>query len=154
LREVSLGDHLLANRFVPAIKEKYPNYDIYAYSNTDGKTFQKEVLNLLYPSFYKEILVIPNKKYKKCVINSQFGEETYNGCIENIPDEWYNKLTSHTKWYNLHIDSLSFLDYDFDWLRYFRFFPKPEYQPEKNKEDYIICHLVSEGNVAQRLEQF
>ena len=42
--EGGLGDCLLGNRFTVAIKEKYPNADITAYIDNEGKTFQKEGL--------------------------------------------------------------------------------------------------------------
>jgi ADP-heptose:LPS heptosyltransferase len=53
--EGGLGDCLLANRFVFAIKEKYPNSKITAYIDSEGQTFQKEALEILYPNVYKEL---------------------------------------------------------------------------------------------------
>ena len=56
--EGGLGDCLLGNRFVPAIKEKYKEASITAYIDSEGKTFQKEGLSILYPSMYKNINII------------------------------------------------------------------------------------------------
>ena len=127
MREVSLGDHILAHRFSVAIKEKYLNSELHVFSDTENNFLQKKVLEYLYPNFYNSITVIPNKKYKKCIINSQFGEEEYRGGIHNIPDEIRDKMISDCdKFYNLHIDSLEFLNYnDIDWDNYFFHIPKP-----------------------------
>jgi len=152
--EGGAGDHICATRFIPAIKEIHPNSEITAFTNTDGKTFQKELLEILFPSFYKEIKVIPHKKYKKYIINSQFGEEEYKGDYNNVPDEWRQEMESYDKFYNLHIDYLGWLKEDFDWLRYYRFFPRPDFQPEKSKEDYVVFHMVSSSSNDHRLDQF
>lgn len=141
--EGGLGDVLLFNRFVPAIKEKYPNSDISLYIDSEGKTFQKEVVEYLYPSFYKDIKVIPKKKYKPFYIDSQFGTENQIGFIENVPDDIKQEIASHDIFYDGHIDSLKWVDYEFDWYKYFRFFPKPEIKPDNTRGDYIVCHLVS-----------
>ena len=47
--EGGLGDCLLGNRFVSAIKEKYTDANVTAYIDSEGKTFQKECLDTLYP---------------------------------------------------------------------------------------------------------
>lgn len=152
--EGGLGDVLCANRFVFAIKEKYPKAKITAYIDSEGKTFQKEALNILYPSTYKEIKVIPNKKYKEFWIDCQFGVDNYYGALENVPDKIRKEIESYDKFYDLHIDSLKWTEYDFDWIRYFKFFPKPELQVENNIGKYIILHLVSSTSVGHRLENW
>jgi ADP-heptose:LPS heptosyltransferase len=152
--EGGAGDILLFNRFIPAIKEKYPDYDIYLYVDSEGKTFQKELIEILYPSFYKEVIVIPHKKYKECYISSQFGEEKSMGVYENVPDEWRAKIESHDIWYDGHIDSLKWVDYDFDWLRYYRFFPKPDLQKLDTKEEYVAFHLMSNTKNDHGLERW
>jgi hypothetical protein len=141
--EGGLGDVLLFNRFVPAIKEKYPISEISLYIDSEGKTFQKEVVEYLYPSFYKEIKVIPRKKYKPFFIDSQFGTENQNGFIENVPDDISQEIMTHDVWYDGHIDSLKWIDYEFDWYKYFRHFPTPEVKPINNVGEYIVCNLVS-----------
>jgi len=153
--EGGLGDVLCANRFVFAIKEKYPEAQITAYIDSEGKTFQKEALNILYPSLYKEIKIIPNKKYKEFWVDCQFGTDNYYGALENVPDNIRNEMeTQYDKFYDLHIDSLKWIDMDFDWLRYYRFFPKPELNIENTKGEYIVFHLISSTSVGHRLEDW
>ena len=65
--EGGLGDCLLGNRFANAIKEKYPNSQITAYVDSEGKTFQKECLSILYPSFYKYIICISKQLQQNTV---------------------------------------------------------------------------------------
>lgn len=139
--EGGLGDHLCANRFIPAIREEHPDAEITAYSDTENNSFQKECLEILYPDFYKEIKVIPRKKYKEFWVDCQFGQDNYHGALENLPDNWVNEMKSYDKFYDLHIDSLKWLDYDFDWYRYFKFFPAPTIKKNKNKDPYIIFQL-------------
>jgi len=152
--EGGLGDCLLGNRFVAAIKEKYPESQITAYIDSEGKTFQKEALQLLYPSMYKAINVIQSKKYKEFWIDCQFGQDNYYGALENVPDDVNQEMHSYDKFYDLHIDSLKWIDHDYDWLRYYRFFPKPELKAENPHGDYIVFHLISSTSVGHRLEDW
>lgn len=154
--EGGIGDCLLANRFVFAIKEKYPDSQITAYIDSEGQTFQKEALEVLYPSTYKELKIIPQKKYKELWITSQFGEEINKAVLENVPDDIRQEMESkYDKFYDLHIDSLKWAEYDFDWLRYFYFFPKPDLvNKDPIKENYIVLHLVSSGSLSDRLENW
>lgn len=151
--EGGLGDCLLGNRFVSAIKEKYNTSKITAYIDSEGKTFQKECLQILYPSMYKDIKVIPNKKYKEFWVNCQFGEDNYYGALENVPDDIILEIESFDKFYDLHIDSLKWIYYDFDWLRYYRFFPRPELSVENIIGDYIVLHMVSATSQGHLLSQ-
>jgi hypothetical protein len=151
--EGGLGDCLLGNRFVCAIKEKYPDSSITAYIDSEGETFQKQGLEILYPSYYKEIKVIQKKKYKDFWVNCQFGLDKYIGALENVPDDIRAEMESYDKFYDLHIDSLKWCNFDFDWMRYYRFFPKPDLNKITPTEDYIIFHLVSNSKNVHRLEQ-
>jgi len=151
--EGGLGDCLLGNRFANAIKEKYPNSQITAYIDSEGKTFQKECLSILYPSFYKDIKIIQSKKHKEFWIDCQFGVDNYYGALENVPDDIREEMTSYDKFYDLHIDSLKWIDYDFDWLRYYKFFPKPELKVENKIGDYCVFHLVSSSSSGHRLNE-
>jgi ADP-heptose:LPS heptosyltransferase len=148
------GDCLLANRFVAAIKEKYPNSEITAYIDSEGKTFQKEILQLLYGSLYKSIEIIPHKKYKEFWVDCQFGTDNYKGALENVPDSVSEIFSTYDKFYDLHIDSLKWIDYDFDWLRYFRFFPRPDVEFANSRGDYVLFHLISSSSVGHRLEDW
>jgi hypothetical protein len=152
--EGGLGDCLLGNRFVPAIKEKYKESVITAYIDSEGKTFQKEALEVLYPSMYKNINIIQKKKYKPFWVDCQFGTDNYFGGLENVPDNIQEEFKTYDKFYDLHIDSLKWIDMDFDWLRYYRFFPKPELTIENTKGDYIVFHLISSTSVGHRLEDW
>ena len=152
--EGGLGDCLLGNRFIPAIKEKYKESSITAYIDSEGKTFQKEALSILYPSMYKNINIIAKKKYKSFWIDCQFGIDNYYGALENVPDEIQKEFKLYDKFYDLHIDSLKWIDMDFDWLRYYRFFPRPELQIKNEIGDYIVFHLISSTSVGHRLEDW
>jgi ADP-heptose:LPS heptosyltransferase len=152
--EGGLGDVLCANRFVHAIKEKYPDSQITAYIDSEGKTFQKEALDILYPNTYKEIKIIPSKKFKEFWVDCQFGIDNYYGALENVPEEFQKEMFSYDKFYDLHIDSLKWLGYDFDWLRYYRFFPRPELKVENKIGEYIVVHLVSSSSTGHRLEDW
>jgi len=152
--EGGLGDCLLGNRFVPAIKEKYKEASITAYIDSEAKTFQKEGLTILYPSMYKNINIIQKKKYKPFWVDCQFGTDNYYGALENVPDDIQNEFKTYDKFYDLHIDSLKWIDMDFDWLRYYRFFPKPELKIDNTKGDYIVFHLISSTSVGHRLEDW
>lgn len=151
--EGGLGDCLLGNRFVPAIKEIYPDSEITAYIDSEGKTFQKEVLDLCYSDMYKEIKVIQNKKYKEFWVDCQFGCDNYYGALENVPDDIRDEMESDI-FYDLHIDSLKWRKYDFDWLRYFYFFPKPQVSKIEAKRAYAVLHLQSATSVGHRLEDW
>lgn len=152
--EGGLGDCLLGNRFVPAIKEKYKETSITAYIDSEGKTFQKEGLEILYPSMYKEIKIIQKKKYKPFWVDCQFGTDNYFGALENVPDDIQEEFKTYDKFYDLHIDSLKWVNMDFDWLRYYRFFPRPELKVENKNGEYIVFHLVSSTSVGHRLEDW
>lgn len=144
--EGGLGDCLLGNRFVSAIKEKYPESSITAYIDSEGKTFQKQSLSYLYPHVYSDIKVIPSKKYKELWVDSQFGQEKHYGALENVPEEIRIEMESYDRFYDLHIDSMKWVSYDFDWYRYFKFFPKAAQNKPPPEEEYILCHLVSSSS--------
>lgn len=152
--EGGLGDHLLGVRFIPAIKELHPDATIKIFSDTEGKTFQAEALKSAYGHLFDEIEVIPAKKHKEFWINCQFGQDNYYGALENIPDDIRNRmLTDCDKFYDLHIDGLKWMKVDFDWLRYFYFFPKPNI-PARVNGDYVVMHLHSATSKGHILEQF
>jgi ADP-heptose:LPS heptosyltransferase len=151
--EGGAGDCLLGNRFIPAIKEMYPRSDITAYIDSEGKTFQKELLEITYPYFYKEIKIIQRKKYKPFMVDCQFGTDNYYGALENVPDDIVAEMNGYDLFYDLHIDSLKWMTYDFDWQRYFKFFPRPQ-RINKKTTKKIVLHLVSSTSTGHRLEQW
>lgn len=110
--EGGLGDCLLANRFIPAIREKHPNSEItFALDNDRGETFQLDVLY----HFYKRM------------------SDTYSFFADHNPDDF-------DYFYDLHIDKMLWTTYDFDWLSRFYYFPKPKVKIEK--QDYVCLHLT------------
>jgi ADP-heptose:LPS heptosyltransferase len=159
--EGGLGDHLLANRFVFAIKDKYPNANLYFFSDTEGNTKQANILTTLWPSLYKnKIETLKSRKNHKFFIPSKFtlnGKENYPAHLNNLPDIFWEKLNKFDKFYDLHIDGLKWMRYDFDWLRYFYFFPKPEINiknPLKDRSKYILCHLFARPDSPYNMEKW
>jgi hypothetical protein len=158
--EGGLGDHLLACRFLPALKEKHPNAKIKIYTDTNGKTFQKERITSAYAHLFDECVVNPSKKFKEFWVDCQFGTDNFYGALENVPDDVRKEMTEDCdKFYDLHIDGLQWMKADFDWLRYFYFFPKPKLDLLDSPsislmEDYVVMHLHSATSKGHVLEQF
>lgn len=158
--EGGLGDHFAANRFIPAIKELHPNCEIDLYSDTEGKQEQSNILKKFWPSYFNDIHVIDSKKFKQFKIKStNFGEENYIGSIKNIPDEIYHKMTKdYDKFYDLHIDSLDWLNHDYAWLKYFNFFSAPERSPEQEQavpfDNFILAHLYARDDADSNMESW
>lgn len=149
--EGGLGDHLLANRFVHAINEKYKKDNLKIYSDTDGNQFQLNFLKKYWPSLYKNAVVAPERKNKTFSIKSQFGEEIYNAALENQDEIVYK---GYDKFIDLCLDRLEWLNADFDWARYFYFFPSPEIQPNGEKENsFILANLFSRPSSPYSLDK-
>ena len=156
--EGGIGDHLLANRFVGAIKEKHPDAQLNFYSDTENNHKQINLLKHAWPSIYtnNNCRVIESRKSKNFKVKTQFGEEIYNCHLDNIPDE-YNRLFNDSDYfYNLCIDNLDWLNYTFDWKRYFYFFPRPEINIKLPdiKDSYILTHLLPRPNSDHNIEQW
>jgi len=153
--EGGLGDHLLGNRFVHAIKEKYPTNELHIFSDTENNPNSINVLQNLFPSIYKNLTVLGKRKDPNYKIHSIFGEEVYPAHINNLPEEFLQNIKSYDKFYDLHIDGLKWLQSDFDWLRYYYFFPKPEINlVSPYKGSYIMAHLYARPNSPYNLEQW
>ena len=70
--EGGLGDCLLANRFIPAIKEKHPNSEItFALDNDRGETFQLDVLSHFYPDMSDNYSFFSDHNFKSILWNGQ-----------------------------------------------------------------------------------
>jgi len=156
--EGGLGDHLLANRFIPAILDRHEDASIKVFSDTEGNDRTLNVLLKLFPRFYKRGgEVIKERISKNFSITSQFGKENYPTHIDNQKTEIINKFNDCDKFYDLHIDGLKWLYYDFDWLRYFYHFPKPFLQKrnssESSSQKYLLTHLYSRPDSPYNLEQ-
>tara|TARA_B110000305_G_scaffold211789_1_gene246429 strand:+ start:9090 stop:10016 length:927 start_codon:yes stop_codon:yes gene_type:complete len=143
--EGGLGDHLLANRFVPAILDKYENAEIHLFSDTGGKTLQSDTLLSLY-DFYKSRTLI-ERKSENYLIHSQFGEENFPAHINNIKDKQKRLMLSFDHFFNFHIDWMEWTRYDIHWQNYFFHFPKPklEFPATKKGKEYIVMHIASDN---------
>lgn len=153
--EGGLGDCICAARFLPAIKEKHPHSKIKVFLDTQGNTFQLEMMESCYRHLYDEIEVIKSKKYKEFWVDCQFGTDNYYGAIENVPDDVMKRMRDCNKFYDLHIDSLKWCNYDFDWQRYFYFFAKPDLKRilSNSYGDYVVLHLAATSR-SHDLQQF
>ena len=144
--EGGLGDHLLGNRFIPAILEKYPNAQIKAFSDTENNPRSLDLILKGFPDFYKRGgEVIKERKNKQFNVTSQFGTENWPSCFLNQKDETIQEMVyGCDKFFDLHIDGLKWMSEDFDWLRYYYFFSKPQFKiTNKYKYKYILAHLYS-----------
>ena len=143
--EGGLGDHLLGNRLIPAIIEKHPESEIHLFSDTNESSFQSEVLNNLY-NFYTSTTLLKRKNPNYSIL-SQFGKENFPAHLDNINEEQKKYMLSFDKFYNLHIDWLGWLDYDFRWQSYFNSFPLPHNKVEdfKHEKSFIILHIASDN---------
>jgi len=155
--EGGLGDHFAANRFIPAIKELHPNCKVDLFSDTEGKAGQSDILKQMWPSHFENINIIENKKYKKFKIkSSNFPEEDHRGNIHNVPDDIFKRMTNdYDHFYDLHIDSLDWLNHDYDWFKYFNIFPKPEKTMEAQRtlpEKFILAHLYARDDADSNME--
>jgi hypothetical protein len=160
--EGGVGDVLLGNRFVPAIKDKWPDAKIHAFLDTEGNPLQERVLRYMYPYMYESITTIPSKKYKPFVVNTQFGEDTGFGAIENIPDEYYQKIKSHSAWFDFHIDGMHWARYtEINCHRYYKQFPIPNphklakatalLDSQNRDTPNILIHVKSDSSTGHNL---
>lgn len=143
--EGGLGDHILANRFVLAILDKHPGAEIHLFSDTGGNSLQSDILTSLFNHYSSRTLI--RRKKGEFNIRTQFGRENFAAHIDNINEEDKSLMMSFDKFYNLHIDWMEWMDYDFDWQRYFYHFPKPDLKifSYKNKRPYIVIHAASDN---------
>ena len=156
--EGGIGDHLLANRFVGAIREKHPDAQFNFYSDTEGNDKQINLLKYAWPSIYtnNNCKVIESRKSNNFKVTSQFGEEVYNCHLSNLPDHYIRLFSDSDYFYNLCIDNLDWIHSDFDWKRYFYFFPRPEVTPHSHisGHSYILTHLFPRPNSDHNVEQW
>ena len=157
--EGGLGDHFAANRFIPAIKQLHPDCTIDLFSDTEGNRAQSNILNAMWPSHFENIFIIKDKKYNKFKIKcSNFPEELHPGNINNVPDEIRARMeSSYDKFYDLHIDSLEWLNHEYDWFKSFNFFPAPEVQPKTGVElpdKFVLAHLYARDGADSNMEDW
>lgn len=159
--EGGIGDHLLANRFIPAILDRHPDASIKVFSDTEGNDKSKNLLLSLFSRFYKRgIEVIDSRKSKAFEIISQFGKENYPAHIDNQRDDIIEKMMACDKFYDFHIDGLKWLEYkDLGLFNYFYHFPYPDLSnitpPDIDCErPFILTHLISRPDSGHRLEKW
>lgn len=143
--EGGLGDHLLANRFLPAIKESFPDSEIHMFSDTEGNPRSSDLLWELF-DWYETTTVIPTRKDKNFKLKSAFcSEEIYPAHIDNIPDKFRDRMINDCDlFFDLHIDGLKWQRYNFPWQRYFFSFPQPKgYDNIVLEKPFILCHFFS-----------
>jgi len=154
-----LGDHLLANRFVPAILDRYPDASIKVFSDTEGNGKSAELLLSLFGRFYSRgIEVIESRASKEYPVRSQFGEENYPAHINNQKPEVLRAMLDCEKFYDFHIDGLKWLDYkELGLLNYFYHFPYPNLPPTTKLDvdtgtPFVLTHLLSRPDSGHGLE--
>lgn len=157
--EGGIGDHFAANRFIPAIKEFHGDCEIDLFSDTEGKKQQSDILNKMWPNHFKNTHVISGKKFSEFKIkSSNFPEENYPGHIDNVPDEMRKKmLEEYDLFYDLHVDSLNWLNHPYDWFKHFNFFPKPELNVDFDidlPENFIMTHLYAREGADSNMEDW
>jgi len=153
--EGGFGDHLAANRFIPAILEKYPSGQIKLFSDTENNEKSLNTLLKLFPEFYKRGgEVIKERSSKNFSIISQFGEENYPCAIENqLSDTIDQMINKCDLFYDLHIDGLKWMHHDYDWLRYYFHFPRPKGFEIKDN-NFVLCHLYARPDSVYNSEQW
>lgn len=154
--EGGLGDHLAANRFVPAILDKYPDAKIKIFSDTEGNSRSLDLLLKAFGRFYcRGGEVIAERNNKSYVITHAFGTENYPSHINNQKPDILKKMRDCDIFYDLHIDGLHWLKHDYDWLRYYYHFPKPDILFSKAYYDYpyIMTHLYARPNSTHNLDK-
>ena len=63
--------------------------------------------------------------------------------------------SSYDKFYDLHIDSLEWLNHDYNWFKTFNLFPSPESKPKRKvklPEEFILAHLYARDGADSNME--
>ena len=131
LVEGGIGDLMLATRFIAATREKYPVAYITVFVNNDhNEKFNEYILKHwghLFDAYEPEVTRL-NKNH---TIQSQFGSEHYPAAFNNIAPEWRKKMLDCDRFYNFHLDALTYFDYpDIPWFKYVRHIPTPRDIPK------------------------
>ena len=143
--EGGIGDCLLGNRFLLAVKEKYPNSNIKVAFDTGTNTKQENLMKYLWPSVYTDTYTIGEKLNTSFIAKNLDGNYVnYVNHPDNLPEKFKDDIAQSDLFFDLHIASLKFLKYDIPWMKYYWFFPKPEViKPYSGKlpEKFIMVHL-------------
>jgi hypothetical protein len=155
--EGGLGDCLLGNRFLFAVKEKYPKSKIKVAFDTGKNKKQETLLRFLWPSVYTDTYTIGDKLSNNYICkNLQNKNVMYLEHPDNLPSKFKDDIDSADIYFDLHVASLKFLRYDIPWQKYYYFFPKPEVikkyeNPLPNK--FILVHLYPRPDSFHSLDQ-
>lgn len=143
--EGGIGDHLLGNRFVRGILNEYPKARLDLFSETQGQITQSSALTYLF-NYYDNVFLL-NRENKDYIMKSQFGLENRPQSLQNTTQDQYELMESYDRLYDLHIDALDWMAYDFDWQRYFYSFPPPTNKIPSSDHcgDYLVLQLASDN---------
>ena len=83
------------------------------------------------------------------------------GSIKNVkPTDLKLMEGVYDKFYDLHIDSLEWMNYDFDWFKHFQVFPTPEnkgrmsYPNAMFPDKFILAHLYARDDADSNMEDW
>lgn len=155
--EGGVGDCLLANRFLLAIKEKYKDSNIKVAFDTGTNTYQESLLKSLWPSIYTDTYTIGEKLNNKYLTKNIDGETIdWINDPKNLPINFSKDIESSDLYFDLHIASLRFLRYDIPWKKYYYFFPEPESIKKFDKplpKKFVLMHLYPRPDSFHSLDQ-
>jgi len=137
-----IGDHLLANRFVPAVIDEYsPNeIDIIRpYLNNVDEHIGKN-----YPLFIQESFNFYNK-----VIYVKKTKSTHQDIwidMQQTTNE-FDEFVNYNKVYNFVPDTMLWPNYtDLPLAKYYKHFPRPNITLQNNKKDYVFFFPTAREN--------
>jgi len=155
--EGGIGDCLLGNRLLHAVKEKHPESKLKVAFDTGTNTKQESLMKFLWPSIYTNTYTIGEKLSKNFVCKNKNNQEViYLEHPNNLPNKFKNDIKESDLFFDLHIASLKFLNYDIPWQKYYYFFPKPEKIKQYNQtlpEKFILVHFYPRPDSFHSLDQ-
>jgi hypothetical protein len=155
--EGGIGDCLLANRFLFAIKEAHPDSNIKVAFDTGVNNKQEKLMKHLWPSTYVNTYTIGEKLNPQFITKNNEGRNVnYVNHPDNLPNKFKEDIKSSDIFYDLHIASLKFFKYDIPWMKYYWYFPKPEVVTEykgKLPEKFILVHFYPRPDSFHSLDQ-
>lgn len=155
--EGGLGDCFLANRFLFAIKDKYPLSKLTIAFDTDGNLLQEQTMKSLWPSTYTNTYTIDKKFNKQFMVTNAQGQTVNYPCHpDNMPINFRENIKTCDKYYNLHIASLNFIRYDFGWLNWYNHFPRPEVVEDCGVQlpsRFILVHFYPRPDASTQLDR-
>lgn len=155
--EGGIGDCLLGNRFLHAVKEKYPTSNLKIAFDTGVNNKQETLMRFLWPSIYKETYTIGEKLSKNFICKNKKNQDVmYLEHPDNLPTKFKNDISKSDFYFDLHVASLKFLNYDIPWQKYYYFFPRPEViKPYTGKlpDKFILVHFYPRPDSFHSLDQ-